>query len=56
MKHFRNFRMAMAAALMCLPILFASCNKEEENNNNNNSEPEPAPTTTTPASMTSSTA
>lgn len=40
MKHFRNFRMAMAAALMCLPILFASCNKEEENNNNNNPEPE----------------
>jgi hypothetical protein len=33
MKHLSNFRMAMAAALMCLPILFASCSKEEKNNN-----------------------
>lgn len=42
MKHLIKFRMAMAAALMCLPILFASCSKEEENNNNNNNNnPEP---------------
>ena len=30
MKYLRNFRMAMAAALMCLPILFASCSKDED--------------------------
>lgn len=44
MKYLNNFRMAMAAALMCLPILFFSCSKNEENNNNNsnnnNTEPE----------------
>ena len=33
MKYLSNFRMAMVAALMCLPLLFASCNKEEEENN-----------------------
>jgi len=41
MKHSRIFQMAIAAALMCLPILFASCNKEEELNNNNSNNPEP---------------
>ena len=30
MKHLSNFRMVMAAALMCLPILFASCSKDNE--------------------------
>lgn len=41
MKNLIKFRMAMAAALMCLPILFASCDKEEIiNNNNSNPEAE----------------
>lgn len=34
MKKTRNFRMAMAAALMCLPILFVSCNKDDNNTGN----------------------
>lgn len=40
MKHLSNFRMAMAAALMCLPILFVSCGNKENNNNNTPTEAE----------------
>lgn len=29
MKHLVNFRMAMAATLMCLPIFFAACDKDD---------------------------
>lgn len=40
MKHLSNFRMAMAAALMCLPIFFASCKDGEIDNNDTPTETE----------------
>ena len=40
MKHLSNFRMAMAAALMCLPIFFASCKDGEIDNNDTPTEAE----------------